>query len=69
MMTQRMIDMANQIAMNVPDRDRAAEETAAHLRSFWAPSMLGALQAYAADHGEEFSTEVLDALAILRGAA
>lgn len=66
--TQRLVDMANQIAMSVPDRSRAAEETALHLRAFWAPSMLEALDAHAAGHREDVASEVLDALDILRGA-
>jgi hypothetical protein len=66
MMTTRMVDMANQIAMSVPDRDRAAEETASHLVSFWSPAMIAALDAYAADHRDDLSAEVHDALAIWR---
>jgi hypothetical protein len=35
-----VVKMANQISANVPDRSRVAEQTATHLRSFWAPVMI-----------------------------
>lgn len=66
--TDRLVAMANQIAMSVPDRGHAAERTAEHLRAFWAPSMLASLDAYAAEHGDDVAAEVHDALAILKGA-
>ena len=66
--TERLVAMANQIAMSVPDRAHAAERTAEHLRAFWAPSMLAALDAHATGHGDDVAAEVHDALAILRGA-
>lgn len=68
MMTQRMVDMANQIAMNIPDRSRAAEGTANHLRAFWTPAMLRELDAYVATHQADVSIDVHEALVILRGA-
>ena len=69
MMVGRLVTMANQIAMNIPQRDQVVELTAAHLRAFWTPSMLADLQAHAASHGEDVSAEVQDALAMLRGAS
>lgn len=66
--TGRLVAMANQIALSVPDREHAAQRTAEHLRAFWAPSMLEALDAHVAEHGDDVSAEVHDALAILRGA-
>jgi hypothetical protein len=69
MMTERMVVMANQIAANVPDRAHASQQTAAHLTSFWAPSMIAALRAYAYEHEDELSAEVHEALAIMEGRA
>lgn len=66
-MTERMVAMANQIAANVPDRAHAPQQTAAHLTSFWAPSMISALRAYAEDHWDDLSPEVHEALAIMKG--
>ena len=65
--TARLVDMANQIAMSVPDRDRAAEETAAHLRAFWTPAMIRSLDERAATGRSGLRAEVTDALALLRG--
>lgn len=65
MMTQRMVVMANQIADNVPDRGRAAEETAVHLRSFWTPAMLTALREYARTHPHDLEPNVHRALALI----
>lgn len=65
MSTQRLVDMANQIAANVPDRANAAQQTALHLRTFWAPSMRDSLAAYATDHPEVLSPEAREAVAML----
>jgi hypothetical protein len=35
-----VVKYANQIALNVPDRAHAAQATATHIRTFWAPSMI-----------------------------
>lgn len=50
----RLVKMANQIAMNlrVHEHDRAVEETAAHLRSFWTPKMRRSLADHAAAGGD-----------------
>ena len=47
MRDDRLVTMANQIAANVPDPEHAAEQTAAHLRTFWAPVMIEDLAAIA----------------------
>lgn len=65
--TARLVDMANQIAMSVPDRDRAAEETAAHLRAFWTPAMIRSLDAHQVAGAADLSAEAVDALDMLRG--
>ena len=62
----RLVKMANQIAASVPDPARAAELTAAHLRTFWAPVMIDDLAAIAHDSPEAVSPAVRDALAALR---
>ena len=67
MTAQRLVDMANQIAMSVPDRGRAAEETAAHLRAFWTPAMIRALDDHATAGQGDLSAVVVDALDMLRG--
>ncbi len=65
MRTHRLVEMANQIAMSIPDRGHAAELTAAHLRSFWTPAMIAELDAHARENGPDVSAEVHDALSIL----
>ena len=59
------MQMANQIAANVPDQQRAAEQTATHLRSFWAPVMIDDLRAEAGQEPEQVSPAVHAALATL----
>ena len=66
MRDDRLVTMANQIAANVPDPARAAEQTAAHLRTFWAPVMIDDLVAIARDSPELVTPAVLQALAALR---
>ena len=66
MITERLVTMANQIALGVPDRRHVSEQVAFHLRSFWAPSMIDELAAYAPAHESELRPEVLEALAVLR---
>lgn len=66
MITERLVAMANQIALGVPDRRHVSEQVAFHLRSFWAPSMIDELAAYAPTHEGELQPEVLAALAVLR---
>jgi hypothetical protein len=58
--------MANQIAASVPDPAHAAEQTAAHLRTFWAPVMIDDLAAIAHHHPELMTPAVHQALAALR---
>jgi hypothetical protein len=62
-----VVRMANQIAANVPDRRAAAQQTAAHIRSFWAPSMIDELLAEAHRYPAELSPVAQSALDILRG--
>ena len=66
MRDERLVAMANQIAANVPDPARAAEQTAAHLRTFWAPVMIDDLAAIAHDRPELMTPAVHQALAALR---
>ena len=66
MITERLVTMANQIALGVPDRHHVSEQVVTHLRSFWAPSMIDELAAYAPSHESELQPEVIDALAVLR---
>ena len=66
MITERLVTMANQIALGVPDRRLVSEQVVTHLRSFWAPSMIDELAAYAPAHESELQPEVIDALAVLR---
>lgn len=66
MITERLVAMANQIALGVPDRRQVSERVATHLRRFWAPSMIDELAAYAPCHKGELQPEVIDALAVLR---
>ena len=65
MRDDRLVRMANQIAANVPDPARAAEQTAAHLRGFWAPSMIEALAVVAAEQPERLTAAVREALSFL----
>jgi hypothetical protein len=64
--TERLVTMANQIARGVPDRRHVSEQVVTHLRSFWAPSMIDELAAYAPAHEGDLQPEVLTALAVLR---
>jgi hypothetical protein len=66
MRDDRLVTMANQIAANVPDPARAAEQTAAHLRTFWAPVMIEDLAAIAAEQPERVTAAVHEALSTLR---
>lgn len=67
MRDDRLVTMANQIAANVPDPAHAAEQTAAHLRAFWAPVMIEDLAAIAAQRPESVATAVREALSALVG--
>jgi hypothetical protein len=62
----RLARMANQIAMSVPDRAVAADQTAVHLRSFWTPAMIDALVTEAVENPSSVSPVVHEALGILR---
>jgi NADH-dependant formate dehydrogenase delta subunit FdsD len=62
----RLVAMANQIAANVPDPARAAEQTAAHLRAFWAPVMIADLAAIARRTPDVATPAVHAALSTLR---
>lgn len=66
MRDDRLVRMANQIAASVPDPSRADELTAAHLRGFWAPSMIEALAVVATDDPDRVDPAVHAALARLR---
>jgi hypothetical protein len=62
----RMVRMANQISVSVPDARLAADETAAHLRAFWAPVMIDDLADVARREPERLQPAVRAALALLR---
>ncbi len=65
------VRMANQIAANFrhhPDA-QAADEIAAHLRSFWTPWMLERLGAVVAAGGEGLDPLVVAAVDLLRSPA
>lgn len=66
MSTARLVRMANQIAASVPDRALVAEQTAAHLKTFWTTSMIATLAQYASEDPEAVEPSVLAALDILR---
>lgn len=57
-----VVKMANQISMNVPDRSRVAEQTATHLRSFWAPVMIDELARCVSAEPGAVTPEVIAAL-------
>jgi hypothetical protein len=60
--------MANQIAASVPVQARATELTTAHLRTFWAPSMIAELDDLVRHEGALVSEPVRGALEALRPA-
>jgi hypothetical protein len=66
MITSRLVAMANQIALGVPDRTHVADQVAHHIRSFWAPSMINELATHAAASPGDLQPEVIDALTTLR---
>lgn len=66
MITSRLVAMANQIALGVPDRTHVAAQVAQHLRTLWAPSMINELAAHAAASPSDLQHEVVEALAHLR---
>ncbi len=65
----KLIRMANQISASVPDATRAAEQTANHLRMFWAPTMVDDLASAAQDEPEAVTPAVSAALSVLRPAS
>jgi len=54
--------MANQIALNIPDRANVSQAVSAHIARFWAPSLIATLQNHIASHPKEVSEEVHEAL-------
>lgn len=66
MRTEHLVKMANQIAANVPDPANAAQQTATHLRTFWAPVMIDDLVAIAHDSPDAVAPAVHEALSALR---
>jgi hypothetical protein len=64
--TARLVRMADQIAASVPVPARAADQTATHLRTFWAPAMIDDLAAVARADSGAVSPAVREALAALR---
>ena len=63
-----LVRMVNQIAANVAHHppDRAAAEIAAHLRSFWAPSMRAELVTYLDSGGLDLAPISAAATELLR---
>lgn len=57
-----LVKMANQIALNIPDRVNTSQAVGAHLVKYWAPSLIATLQDYVASYPHEVSEEVLAAL-------
>lgn len=59
--------MSRQIAVNnaALPREQAVARIAGHLRSFWTPSMIADIQAYAATGPEDLDPLLRDALAEL----
>lgn len=62
------VRLANEVAVQFRHRDpdRAAEEIAAHLRSFWEPRMTAALLAHVETGGEGLDELALRAAGLLR---
>lgn len=66
MSTAHLVKMANQISASVPDRASVPEQTAAHLKTFWTPSMIAALAAHTRERPDAVEPSVLAALELLR---
>lgn len=67
--SEHLISMLEQIATNLAYQgDTAADQVAAHLKSFWAPSMLGELYAEVDKGGVELSPIATAAVERLRAA-
>ena len=66
----KLVAMANQIAAFFATQpgDARAAEVAGHLKAFWEPRMLRALQAHAEAGGTGLSPLALEAAALLRTA-
>lgn len=57
-----LVKMANQIALNIPDRANTSKAVGAHIVKYWAPSLIATLQDYVASHPTEVCEEVHQAL-------
>jgi len=66
MRTTTLVKMANQIAVSVPDQAAAIDQTAAHLRMFWTPTMIDTLAEHLDDQPESVSATVREAVRTLR---
>ena len=66
-----LVRMVNQVAANVAHHppDQAAAEIAAHLRSFWAPSMRAELVSYLDGGGLDLTPLAASATELLRATA
>ena len=62
----KLVRMANQISASVPDATHAADQTASHLRMFWAPSMVDELAVAAHEDPAAVTPAVRAALSALR---
>lgn len=60
--TKHLVSMANDIAANLAFQANANENTADHIRRFWAPRMRRVLQQHVAAGGEGLSSAALAAL-------
>lgn len=61
-----LVKMANQIAANVPNRSKVAEQVATHMRSFWTPEMRRDIEEIERDYPADLVPDVHVALEILR---
>lgn len=66
MKVDSLVRMANQISKNVPDRQHAVDQTAAHLKAFWSPEMVDALDTHVQSQPDDVDETVRAALAVLR---
>jgi len=65
---EHLVKMINQIVDNItPEEgdDARVHEVAAHVKKFWAPSMIKTITEYAEDDGENLQAPALAAICLL----
>ena len=65
---EHLVKMINQIADNITPGegdDGRAREVAAHVKKFWAPSMIKTITEYAEDDGKNLQAAALAAISLL----